>query len=270
MTDMMKLTEQVLSEKHTIRTGYSETHKAAYIVAQDIKGAMNYTNNVSMFLQGLERSQREVSAGQAKGVNNVAPLYVGTETIQTPGGPQRMKVVYKRGVFQLLMTSRSSEAVRYKDKIFDILEEIERDGVYVQPSMPEALRVRADEKFSYYKLKDFVTHASDYDPSSEASRKAFARMQNRMYGKIVGLDAQGIKAAREVNAQMLTKTRKDGQPYAADLKVAKNYLQTEELADLNNAALGVVGILGLKMRPFGGVYTMQELHDTLAMVLDSF
>lgn len=269
MTDIMKLTEQVLSEKHTIRTGYSESCKAAYIVAQDIKQAMNYTTSTHKFLQSLEGSQL-VSTGQGEEGYNVPPLYVGTETIQTAGGPQRMKVVYKRGVFQLLMTSRRPEAVQYKDKIFDILEEIERDGVYVQPSMPEALRVRADEKFSYYKLKDFVTHASDYDPSSEASRKAFARMQNRMYGKIVGLDAQGIKAAREVNAQMLTKTRKDGHPYAADLKVAKNYLQTEELADLNNAALGVVGILGLKMRPFGGVYTMQELHDTLAMVLDSF
>jgi prophage antirepressor-like protein len=269
MTDIMKLTEQVLSDKHTIRVGYSETHKAAYIVAQDIRQAMNYTAGTNVFLRQLEEDQN-VSAGQDKGAYSTSPLYVGSETIQTAGGPQRMKVVYKRGVFQLLMTSRRPEAVQYKDKIFDILEEIERDGVYIQPSMPEALRVRADEKFSYHKLKDFVVHASDYDPSSEASRKAFARMQNRMYAKIVGLDAEGIKAAREVNTQMLAKTRKDGKPYAADLKVAKNYLQSEELADLNNAALGVVGILGLRMRPFGGVYTMQQLHDTLTQVLDAF
>src|SRR5690606_40319454 len=81
------------------------------------------------------------------------------ETIQTAGGPQRMKVGYKRGVFQLLMTSRRPEAVQYKDQHFDILEEIEKDGIYIQDSMPEALRVRADEKFSYSKLKDFVMYA---------------------------------------------------------------------------------------------------------------
>ncbi len=181
-----------------------------------------------------------------------------------------MSVIYEDGIWELIFRSSKPEAKAIKKRVKQILRELRTDGVVVQEGMPEALRVRADEKFSYHKLKDFVVHASDYDPSSEASRKAFARMQNRMYAKIVGLDAEGIKAARGINTQMLVKTRKDGKPYAADLKVAKNYLQTEELADLNNAALGVVGILGLRMRPFGGVYTMQQLHDTLAQVLDSF
>lgn len=205
-------------------------------------------------------------------VDRLDPLSVCQTYAQNSRGQMRKTwAVDESGFYELVLGSQKPEAREFKRWVTrEVLPQIRQDGLYVQPSMPEALRVRADEKFSYYKLKDFVTHASDYDPSSEASRKAFARMQNRMYGKIVGLDAQGIKAAREVNAQMLTKTRKDGQPYAADLKVAKNYLQTEELADLNNAALGVVGILGLKMRPFGGVYTMQQLHDTLAQVLDSF
>src|SRR5690606_39568877 len=82
MTDIMKLTERVLSEKHTIRTGYSETHGAAYIVAQDIKQAMNYTAGTNVFLRQLEEEQ-SVSADQSKGAYSVSPLYVGTETIQT-------------------------------------------------------------------------------------------------------------------------------------------------------------------------------------------
>lgn len=268
MTDIMKLTERVLSEKHTIRTGYSETHKAAYIVAQDIKQAMNYTTTTANFLKALEESQRNV-AGQAKEVSSRDPLYVGTETIQTAGGPQRMKVVYKRGVFQLLMTSRRPEAVQYKDQIFDILEEIEKDGIYIQDSMPEALRVRADEKFSYSKLKDFVMYATDYDPESEETRKAFARMQNDLYRKFVGMDASDIKAVRPVNMELLGKTRKDGKPYAADAKVAKNYLATEELSDINNAALAALGMLGLRMRSFKNGYTMQDVRTSLLKVLDS-
>lgn len=205
-------------------------------------------------------------------LTRVDPLSVTQIYAQNARGQMRKTwAVDESGFYELVLGSQKSEAREFKRWVTrEVLPQIRQDGLYVRQGMPEALRVRADEKFSYVKLKDFVVHASDYDPSSEASRKAFAKMQNRMYGKIVGLDAQGIKAAREVNTQMLSKTRKDGAPYAADLKVAKNYLQTEELADLNNAALAVVGILGLKMRPFGGVYSMQELHDTLAKVLDSF
>src|SRR5690606_10351423 len=213
----------------------------------------------NVFLRQLEEEQ-SVSADQSKGAYSVSPLYVGTETIQTAGGPQRMKVVYKRGVFQLLMTSRRPEAVQYKDQIFDILEEIEKDGIYIQDSMPEALRVRADEKFSYSKLKDFVMYASDYDPESEETRKAFARMQNDLYRKFVGMDASDIKAVRPVNMELLGKTRKDGKPYAADAKVAKNYLATEELSDINNAALAALGMLGLRMRSFKNGYTMQDVR----------
>src|SRR5690606_40624580 len=53
---------------------------AAYIVAQDIKQAMNYTSSLNAFLRGLEQGE---FAGQMKGSGNSTPLYVGTETIQT-------------------------------------------------------------------------------------------------------------------------------------------------------------------------------------------
>lgn len=235
---------------------WGKDERGVYAVATDVSKAFDYrdSSDAVRLLDDDEVGTQNVRVNLSDGRSQV----------------RSMSVIYEDGIWELIFRSNKPEAKAIKKRVKQILRELRTDGVVVQEGMPEALRVRADEKFSYVKLKDFVVHASDYDPRSEASRKAFARMQNRMYGKIVGLDAQGIKAAREVNTQMLSKTRKDGQPYAADLKVAKNYLQTEELADLNNAALGVVGILGLKMRPFGGVYTMQQLHDTLTQVLDSF
>lgn len=193
----------------------------------------------------------------------------GAAEIRTPGGVQKLRVVYEDGIWELIFRSTKPEARGIKNRVKQILRELRTDGVVVQEGMPEALRVRADEKFSYHKLKDFITHASDYDPNSEDSRKAFARLQNMLYAKFVGLDATSIKSAREINVGLLKKTRKDGKPYAADLKVAKNYLDVEELADLNNAALGTVGMLGLYMRPYNGVYTMKDVHDTLARILDS-
>src|SRR5690606_23635144 len=129
MTDIMKLTERVLSEKHTIRTGYSETHGAAYIGAQDIKQAMKYRAGTNVFLRQLEEEQ-SVSADQSKGAYSVSPLYVGTETIQTAGGPQRMQEVYERGVLQLLVTSRRPQGSQDTDQMSDLRGAIETDGVY--------------------------------------------------------------------------------------------------------------------------------------------
>lgn len=193
----------------------------------------------------------------------------GTQIVRTPGGPQQMKVIYEDGIWELIFLSRKPEAKAIKKRVKQILREIRQDGIYIQDSMPEALRVRADEKFSYSKLKDFVMYASDYDPESEETRKAFARMQNDLYRKFVGMDASDIKAVRPVNMELLDKTRKDGKPYAADAKVAKNYLATEELSDINNAALAALGMLGLRMRSFKNGYTMQDVRMSLLKVLDS-
>lgn len=129
MSEIQQITEAIFGDT-PLRTGYSESAEASYIVAADIKGAMRHGGSTHMFLQGLEAQQE--AAGQAKGSNIVAPLYVGTEVVQTAGGPQRMKVVYKRGVFQLLMLSRKPEATQYRDKVFDVLERIEREGFFVK------------------------------------------------------------------------------------------------------------------------------------------
>ena len=150
-----------------------------------------------------------------------------------------LSVIYEDGIWELVFRSTKPEAKAIKKRVKQILREIRQDGIYIQDSMPEALRVRADEKFSYSKLKDFVMYASD------------------------------IKAVRPVNMELLGKTRKDGKPYAADAKVAKNYLATEELSDINNAALAALGMLGLRMRSFKNGYTMQDVRMSLLKVLDS-
>lgn len=193
----------------------------------------------------------------------------GTQIVSTLGGDQRLSVIYEDGIWELIFRSSKPEAKAIKKRVKQILREIRQDGIYIQDSMPEALRVRADEKFSYSKLKDFVMYATDYDPESEETRKAFARMQNDLYRKFVGMDASDIKAVRPVNMELLDKTRKDGKPYAADAKVAKNYLATEELSDINNAALAALGMLGLRMRSFKNGYTMQDVRMSLLKVLDS-
>ncbi|HLS01620.1 MAG TPA: BRO family protein [Beutenbergiaceae bacterium] len=171
MSGMTEIAEAVFGSS-PIRTGYSKDKKAAFAVAADIKGVMNYTSTLNAFLRGLEK-QQEI-AGQGKGNSIVAPLYTGLETVQTAGGPQKMKVIYKRGVFQLLMLSRKPEATQYRDRIFDVLERIERDGYYFKSGITqeqlEAAKARIEELHSdleMYKLSD--------EGASTREKKAYNR-----------------------------------------------------------------------------------------------
>ncbi len=243
---------------------WGENEKGVYALASDVAARLTYaqTKDALALVDDDEKEQIKVATSIRSGRNDA-----GQDVYETQ--MRKQWVLYEDGIMELVFRSSLPEARAIKRRVKQILRELRTDGVVVQEGMPEALRVRADEKFSYHKLKDFITHASDYDPNSEDSRKAFARLQNMLYAKFVGLDATSIKSAREINVGLLKKTRKDGKPYAADLKVAKNYLDVEELADLNNAALGTVGMLGLYMRPYSGVYTMKDVHDTLARILDS-
>lgn len=120
-----------------------------------------------MFLRGLEQSQE--TAGQVEGGSIVSPLYVGAETVQTPGGPQTMKVIYKRGVFQLLMLSRKPEATAYRDRVFNVLEQIEREGYYLseQATKEQIENLKEDVKV----VESEVTGA--YLQLEEAYEKAY-------------------------------------------------------------------------------------------------
>ena len=147
-----------------MRTGYSEGVGASYVVAADLKGAMKYNSTVNAFLRGIERDQLED-----------AP-YVGMETVETAGGLQQMKVVYKRGVFQLLMTSRKPEATQYRDKVFDVLERIERHGYY---------------------LKDSATLTQLQEMRAELNEK-----ERRLEGVVAGAKRLQENTDREVEAQL--------------------------------------------------------------------
>src|SRR5690606_6390857 len=235
-----------------------------YTLASDVSTRLKYkqTKDALALVDEDEKALVKIPISIRSGRNDA-----GQDTYETR--MRKQWVLYEDGIMELIFRSSLPEAKAIKKRVKQILREIRQDGIYIQDSMPEALRVRADEKFSYSKLKDFVMYASDYDPESEETRKAFARMQNDLYRKFVGMDASDIKAVRPVNMELLGKTRKDGKPYAADAKVAKNYLATEELSDINNAALAALGMLGLRMRSFKNGYTMQDVRMSLLKVLDS-
>jgi prophage antirepressor-like protein len=195
MSEIVQVTEAIFGDT-PLRTGYSEDAGASYVVAADIKGALKHGGNMNSFLRGLEKSQE--SAGQTEGVLIKSPLYVGTETIQTAGGPQRMKVVYKRGVFQLLMLSRRPEATEFRDRVFDVLETIERDGFYIKKDATLQQLEAANERMQATIAKQrrqmeagaqrINAYIQEADRAVQEAQRAKVDEHDALYRKIAVLD----------------------------------------------------------------------------------
>ena len=96
--------------------------------------------------------------------------------------------------------------------------------------------IRTSEKRFYQKITDIYATSVDYDPTLESSINFFKTVQNKMHWAITGKTAAEIIAQR-ANSELPnmgltnfrgTKVRKQ------DVGIAKNYLNEEELAALNN------------------------------------
>lgn len=91
---------------------------------------------------------------------------------------------------------------------------------------------RAREMTDYKIFRDMmVENATDYVPSSKASRLFFATMQNRLYRHVTGMSATEIKNARQICHWSGRETGKL-EPTKKDRDVAKNYLTVGELRKL--------------------------------------
>jgi hypothetical protein len=95
--------------------------------------------------------------------------------------------------------------------------------------------IRASEQRLYLRVKDILALAVDYQPSDAQTQTMFQTVQNKLHYAVTGLTAPEIIAQR-VNPELPnmglttwkgTRVRKD------DVKVAKNYLQENEIKELN-------------------------------------
>jgi hypothetical protein len=95
--------------------------------------------------------------------------------------------------------------------------------------------IRASEKRFYQKVKDLYATAVDYDKTSEEAQLFFKKVQNKMLWAVTGQTAAELIVDRSnskkhnmgLTAWQGTKLRK------ADTMIAKNYLNQDELNQLN-------------------------------------
>ena len=118
-----------------------------------------------------------------------------------------------------------SERLKNPDLPFDYFEELERT----------IADIRTSEKRFYRKITDIYATSVDYDPTNDQSILFFKTVQNKVHYAVTGNTAAEIVVERIGSSKKnlgLTNFR-GAKPTKEEVAIAKNYYNSEELAQLN-------------------------------------
>jgi hypothetical protein len=140
-------------------------------------------------------------------------------------------------------------------------------GNYFEELLSRIRDIRSSEKVFWRKVLDIYATSIDYDPRTETSKGFFAIIQNKMHWAAHGHTAPEIIHQRaDGNHPTMGLTSWSGaHPRKADVGIAKNYLNQEELKILNlmvSAFLDFAELQALGRRPM-------YMHDW-ASKMDNF
>lgn len=112
------------------------------------------------------------------------------------------------------------------------------DEDYFDHLVSEIQEIRASERRFYQKITDIYATAVDYSVDSKTTKDFFATVQNKMHYAVHGSTAAEVivqRADHTKDHMGLTswKNAPNGKIVKADVSVAKNYLQQDELQELN-------------------------------------
>ena len=109
------------------------------------------------------------------------------------------------------------------------------NGNYFDELLSRIRDIRSSEKIFYRKVLEIYALSIDYDPRTEATKRFFATVQNKMHYSVHGHTAAEIIYNRaDANKDFMGLTSWTGQfPKKNDAEFAKNYLKAEELDILN-------------------------------------
>ena len=128
--------------------------------------------------------------------------------------------------------------------------------------------IRASEKRFYQKVRDLYATAIDYDPHSDAAQLFFKKAQNKMLWAVTGKTAAEIVVERAESTQpnMGLKTWAGERVRRQDIVVAKNYLQGEELEELDRIVVMYLDYAEDQVR-MRNTMTMRDWEDRLDVFL---
>lgn len=143
-------------------------------------------------------------------------------------------------------------------------------GNYFDELLERIRDIRSSEKVFWRKVLDIYAISIDYDPTTEASERFFATVQNKMHWAAHGHTAAEIiaKRANATRPTMGLTSWSGGRVRKADVTVAKNYLDAGELDALNrivNAYLEFAELQAQNRRPMYMRDWIGKLDDFLRL-----
>jgi len=139
-------------------------------------------------------------------------------------------------------------------------------GKYFEELLNRIRDIRSSERVFWRKVLDIYATSIDYDPSAGASTLFFQTVQNKMHWAIVGQTAAEIihtRADADKPQMGLTSWAGD-RPRKADVGIAKNYLNQDELRALNlivAAYLDFAELQAVSRRPMTMADWIAKLDD---------
>ncbi|MCK9199870.1 MAG: virulence RhuM family protein [Gallionella sp.] len=253
--------------------------------------------NVMLEAENLWLSQKQLTElfGKAKGTisEHIKHIFEDGEltpaatvrlfrTVQSEGGRDVTREVEHYNLDMVLALGfrvRSPVGVRFRQWANDKLKEYIVKGFVLddarlknpgkgQDYFDELTRrlqdIRTSERRFYQKITDIYATSVDYDASHALTQTFFATVQNKVHYAIHGQTAAELISARADSSQpnMGLTTWEGARIRKADVSIAKNYLNEEELRALNNLAEQyLIFAEGQAMRRIA--MTMQDWIDKL-------
>jgi len=95
--------------------------------------------------------------------------------------------------------------------------------------------IRASERRMYLRVKEIFAMAGDYDPSWNETTKFFSIIQNKLHFAATGMTAAELVQSRadHLLPNMGLTSWKVGEVHKTDVTIAKNYLNEDEIDELN-------------------------------------
>lgn len=143
-------------------------------------------------------------------------------------------------------------------------------GNYFDELLARIRDIRSSEKVFWRKVLDIYATSIDYDPSVEASQRFFAAVQNKMHWAAHGKTAAEVIVERaDASKPNMGLTSWAGPTLRkADIAIAKNYLDVDELDALNKivtAYLDFAEVQALSRRPMYMTDWIAKLNDFLKL-----
>lgn len=121
---------------------------------------------------------------------------------------------------------------------------------YFDELLERIIEIRASEKRFYQKVRDLLQLSSDYDSSDKATQMFFAETQNKLLYAVTGQTAAEIvfNRADASKVNMGLTPWKGNVVRKQDIIIAKNYLNKEEIDDLNKLTVLFLDSAELRVR----------------------